>query len=69
MKQVAFEHGFGDLENLQLNNKYGPKDDDEETTLLHRMATRTSHNNGLDVTLDCLPKCHPKIYSEGIEYV
>eukprot|EP00957_Ditylum_brightwellii_P192719 14674543-Ditylum_brightwellii.AAC.1 len=69
MKQVAFKHGFGDLENLQLYTQNGSKDDDEEITRLQHMATRIGCNLGLKNTLDCSPKRHPEIAGEGIEYV
>eukprot|EP00957_Ditylum_brightwellii_P112462 8574226-Ditylum_brightwellii.AAC.1 len=67
MKQVAFERGFLEIENVNLYSKDGPMDDEEETMLQH-MTEKVAAALGINVTVDRTPKCHPELASEGIEY-
>eukprot|EP00957_Ditylum_brightwellii_P058973 4472099-Ditylum_brightwellii.AAC.1 len=67
MKQVAFERGFLDLENVHLYIKESPKDDEEETMLQH-MTGKLAVDIGINVTVDRTLKCHPELVGEGIEY-
>eukprot|EP00957_Ditylum_brightwellii_P109500 8351142-Ditylum_brightwellii.AAC.1 len=70
-KQIAFERGFIDIENLKFYSKEGPKDDNdfvEEETLLQHMTKKIGAKLGMDVVVDRSPKCHPEIAGEGIQY-
>eukprot|EP00957_Ditylum_brightwellii_P060269 4577312-Ditylum_brightwellii.AAC.1 len=69
MKQVAFERGFLDLENVRLYSKEGPKDDEvssltdfvEEETILQHTTGKLAVGIGINVTVDRTPKCHPEL--------
>eukprot|EP00957_Ditylum_brightwellii_P118919 9070095-Ditylum_brightwellii.AAC.1 len=74
MKQIAFERGFIDVQNINLYSNGGPKDHrdsvlDESFSLKLHITAKVGLDIGLNMMVDRKPKCHPELAGEGIEHI
>jgi len=81
MRQILWERGFIDATKISqyknnAHDKFGISDPERNLSYMmqelydfaHEKSLLQFHGEGLGVTIDRTPKCHPEMAGEGIEY-